>query len=134
IDAFQHWIYTHPDHTREERTAQWNDLERRFGSDVSWDGLEKYRDTGWQRQLHLFEVPFYYIEYGIAQLGALQLWQIARQDEAKAIEQYRAALTLGGSRPLPELFEAAGLRFDFSPATMKSLMDDVASELKRLPV
>jgi oligoendopeptidase F len=134
IDAFQHWIYTNPTHSREERAAQWNDLERRFGSEVSWEGLEKYRDTGWQRQLHLFEVPFYYIEYGIAQLGALQLWQIARRDEAKAIEHYRAALTLGGSRPLPDLFNAAGLRFDFSPATMKSLMDDVAGELQRLPV
>jgi len=133
IDAFQHWIYTNPGHTREERTACWRDLERRFGPVISWDGLEHFRDAGWQRQLHLFEVPFYYIEYGIAQLGALQLWQIARRDEGEALTKYREALALGGSRPLPALFETAGLRFDFGPDTMRSLMDDVAAELQRLP-
>ncbi len=74
IDAFQHWLYTHPNHTREERTQYWLELDDRFGAAVSWDGLEPYRAQSWQRQLHLFSVPFYYIEYGIAQLGALQLW------------------------------------------------------------
>jgi oligoendopeptidase F len=87
----------------------------------------------WQRQLHLFGLPFYYIEYGIAQLGALQLWLASRASEAGAIAAYKKALTLGGSRPLPELFAAAGLRFDFGPKTVQELMDAVGAELDRLP-
>ncbi|MEM7228070.1 MAG: M3 family oligoendopeptidase [Planctomycetota bacterium] len=134
IDAFQHWIYTHPDHTREERTAHWLELESTFGPAVDWTGLEDFRASMWQKQLHLFEVPFYYIEYGIAQLGALQLWQIGRRDESQAIGKYREALTLGGSQPLPDLFNACGIKLAFDSDTMGSLMDDVASELERLPV
>jgi len=134
IDAFQHWLYTHPDHSREERAAHWLDLDDRFGPAVSWDGLEQYRPVAWQRQLHLFEVPFYYIEYGIAMLGALQLWLQSREEEKKAIAHYRTALSLGGSRPLPELFAAAELDFDFGPETMKRLMDMIAAELERLPL
>ncbi|MHC4976317.1 MAG: M3 family oligoendopeptidase [Planctomycetota bacterium] len=134
IDAFQHWIYTHPTHTREERTEHWVSLLERFGHDVSWEGLEAIRDTMWQRQGHLFGVPFYYIEYGIAQLGALQLWKISLErglDEALSL--YKRALSLGGSRPLPELFEAAGVRFDFSESTMGELMTLLDSELRGLP-
>jgi oligoendopeptidase F len=133
IDAFQHWIYSHPQHSRAERTAYWLQLDRRFGPAVDWTGLEKYRESFWQRQLHLFSVPFYYIEYGIAQLGALQLWAQARRNEKKALENYKKALKLGGSRPLPELFGAAELKFNFGPGTMRSLMDEVASELRALP-
>ena len=133
IDAFQHWIYTHPQHTRQERAAQWLELDRRFGSAVDWTGLEPYRETFWQRQLHPFTVPMYYIEYGIAQLGALQLWLQFRRDRSKAIENYRRALSLGGSRPLPELFGAAELKFDFGPQTVKSLMSEVRAELASLP-
>ena len=133
IDAFQHWIYTHPAHTREERTARWLELDDRFGPAVSWADLEPYRAVGWQRQLHLFEVPFYYIEYGIAQLGALQLWLRSRRDEGDALDHYRRALALGGSRPLPELFAAAGLDFDFGPSTVSRLMDEVQGELEKLP-
>ena len=134
IDAFQHWLYTHPDHSREERAAHWLELDERFGPAVSWDGLEQYRPVAWQRQLHLFEVPFYYIEYGIAMLGALQLWLQSKKDEKSAIAHYRKALSMGGSRPLPELFAAAELDFDFGPETMKKLMDMIAAELESLPL
>ena len=134
IDAFQHWLYTHPNHDREERRAYWLELDERFGAAVSWAGLEAYRATTWQRQLHLFEVPFYYIEYGIAQLGALQLWLRSREDEQDAIARYTKALALGGSRPLPELFAAAGLTFEFDVETVRRLMDAVQEELQRLPM
>jgi oligoendopeptidase F len=134
IDAFQHWIYTHPNHTRKERIAQWLELDRRFGPAVDWAGFEPYRETMWQRQLHLFSVPLYYIEYGIAQLGSLQLWLQFRRDQKKAIRNYKSALALGGSRPLPELFAAAELKFQFGPETMQSLMDEVQRELKTLPL
>ncbi|HBZ96531.1 MAG TPA: M3 family oligoendopeptidase [Phycisphaerales bacterium] len=133
IDAFQHWIYTHPDHTSEQRDIYWLELDGLYGADVSWEGFETQRAKAWHRQLHLFRVPFYYIEYGIAQLGALQLWMQYRQDRGQAIENYRRAMTLGGSRPLPELFEAADLTFDFGPDTMKRLMDEVQGELATLP-
>ena len=133
IDAFQHWIYTHPDHTSEQRDIYWLELDGLYGADVSWEGFEAQRAKAWHRQLHLFRVPFYYIEYGIAQLGALQLWMQYRQDRGQAIENYRRAMTLGGSRPLPELFEAADLTFDFGPDTMKRLMDEVQGELATLP-
>jgi oligoendopeptidase F len=133
IDAFQHWIYEHPGHDRDERTAQWRQLRERFGPDVSWEGLEHYLDISWQRQGHLYGVPFYYIEYGIAQLGALQLWLISRDDPARALASYKRALSLGGSRPLPELFAAAELQFDFGPTTMRRLVDEVQDELSRLP-
>ncbi len=133
IDAFQHWIYTHPHHGRDDRTACWIELDRRFGPAVSWDGLEEYRQMSWQRQGHLFGVPFYYIEYGIAQLGALQLWLQFKRDRSKAIDNYKQALSLGGSRPLPELFEAAQLDFNFGPETMARLMAEVQGELNSLP-
>ncbi len=129
IDAFQHWIYTNPGHTRAQRTEAWRALMKRFGNDVSWDGCEEARDAQWQRQLHLFGMPFYYIEYGIAETGAIQMWMNARRDAAKALENYRRGLALGGSRPLPELFATAGLRFELSSALMKELATEVDREL-----
>ncbi len=134
IDAFQHWIYTNPEHTHDERAAYWLQLSDRFGSAVSWDGLAKYHEVSWQRQGHLYGVPFYYIEYGIAQLGALQMWLQYKKDPAKAIANYKNALALGGSRPLPELFAAAELDFSFGPPTMRRLMDEVQNELDTLPI
>lgn len=134
IDAFQHWVYTNPSHTRQERAAFWRSLTDRFGPAVSYSGLEKYRDVGWQRQLHLFGVPFYYIEYGIAQLGALQLYVNYKKDPKSAVESYKKGLALGGSRPLPELFTAAGLTFDFGPATVQTLIDEVEHDLVALPL
>ena len=134
IDAFQHWIYTNPTHTRAERTSQWIALHKRFGPDVSYEGFQPVLDALWQRQLHLFGVPFYYIEYGIAQLGSLQLWAQARRDPKAGARELQEALALGGSRPLPELFAAAGLNFDFGPETMRSLMAEVSKELDSLPM
>lgn len=132
VDAFQHWIYLHPRHSRKERTHAWLELTQRFGGIEDWSGYEFSRETLWHKQLHIFEVPFYYIEYGIAQLGALQIWQNAQRDLKRTIEQYRQGLSLGGSRPLPELFKAAGIRFDFSEATIRPLIESVRVEYERL--
>jgi len=132
VDAFQHWIYTHPGHTRAERTAAWLALMDRFGGVVDWTDYEEARARLWHRQLHIFIRPFYYIEYGIAQLGALQVWANSRRDKVGALKSYKAALELGGSRPLPELFAAAGCRFEFSQDTMRPLVGLVRSELSKL--
>jgi oligoendopeptidase F len=133
IDKFQHWIYENPAHTVEQRTAKWMEILQEFTSpEIDFSGLDAYRQFSWQRQLHLFEVPFYYIEYGIAQLGAIGLWQQYKQNPAKAVDNYLAALSLGGTRTLPELFEAAGLRFDFSPGHISGLMQFVKQELDAL--
>lgn len=133
IDLFQHWIYTHPGHSRAQRTTYWLELMHRFGSDLDWSGYEEARAAQWQRQLHLFHAPFYYIEYGIAQLGALQLWMKSRQDPRAALANYRAALKLGGTRSLPELFATAGIRFDFTEQTLGPLMQAVGEEMASLP-
>jgi oligoendopeptidase F len=133
IDLFQHWIYAHPGHTRQQRTDHWIGLLERFGAGVDWSGLDQPRGALWQRQLHLFHQPFYYIEYGIAQLGALQLWLKATQDPRRALASYRSALTLGGTRTLPELFAAAGIRFDFSAQTLGPLLAAVEETLDALP-
>jgi oligoendopeptidase F len=134
IDAYQQWLYTNPGHTREQRTAHWRTLMQRFGRAVSWDGLERHRDAMWRRQGHLFGSPFYYIEYGIAQLGALQMWLMAREQGLDAaLTAYTRALSLGGSKPLPELFAAAGLAFDFSPPVVERLMAAVEAELASIP-
>jgi len=133
IDAFQHWLYTHPGHTRSQRTSEWLRLLERFSSKLDWSGYEHVRQTSWQKQLHLFHVPFYYVEYGIAQLGALQLWVKSLEDTHRAIANYRAALRLGGTRSLPELFSAAGIVFDFSERTLRPLMETIGEELSALP-
>jgi oligoendopeptidase F len=129
IDAFQHWLYTHQGHTRDERRRAWLDISRRFAPEVDFTGYEEIEAYGWHRQLHIFQVPFYYIEYGIAQVGALQVWLRARRDGAGAIRRYREALALGGTRTLPELFAAAGANFDFTADTLRPLMDEIASVL-----
>jgi len=134
IDAFQHWVYANPGHTRPQRTETWLDLMARYSHAVDWTGLEEPLAAMWQRQLHLFSHPFYYIEYGIAQLGALQLWLISvEQGEKAAIENYIRAMRLGASKPLPKLFEAAGLKFDFGEDTVKRLVDRVEREMEKLP-
>jgi len=134
VDAFQHWVYTHPNHTRTDRAGAWVALLQRFGGDVDWTGYEPARAYLWHRQLHIFTHPFYYIEYGIAQLGALQVWANARRDRPGALRNYKAALALGGSRPLPELFAAAGCAFDFSRKTIAPLVRLLLDELTSLPV
>jgi len=133
IDKFQHWIYEHPQHTVEERTEAWINILNEFSTNtVDFSGLEQYRKTGWQRQLHLFEVPFYYIEYGIAQLGAIGLWMQYKKDPEQALNNYINALSLGGTKTLPALFEAAGLKFDLSPEHIKTLMEFVKEEMDKL--
>lgn len=133
IDKFQHWVYENPNHTEEERINQWLQILEEFSSPViDFSGLDKYRLYAWQRQLHLYEVPFYYIEYGIAQLGAIGLWQQYKQDPDKAINNYIAALDLGGTRTLPELFKTAGLEFNFEPEYISGLMKFVKQELDKI--
>ncbi|MCL4787111.1 MAG: M3 family oligoendopeptidase [Verrucomicrobia bacterium] len=134
VDAFQHWIYTHPGHTGAERSAAWVALMDRFGGDVDWSGYEEARAHLWHRQLHIFIHPFYYIEYGIAQLGALQVWANSKRNPSKALADYKKALALGGSRPLPELFTVAGCRFEFDAKTIKPLILVVREALAKLPV
>ena len=133
IDKFQHWIYENPNHTNEERANTWLNILEEFSSPVlDFSGLEEYRRFGWQRQLHLFEVPFYYIEYGIAQLGAIGLWQQYQQNPETAVHNYIAALQLGGTKTLPELFKVAGLKFDLSPNHISGLMNFVKKEMDNL--
>jgi oligoendopeptidase F len=133
IDKFQHWIYENPNHNVEERTKKWMEILNEFSSGVvDWSGLEQYRQNGWQRQLHLFEVPFYYIEYGIAQLGAVGLWMQYKKDKNAALDHYIYALSLGGTKTLPELFKAADLEFNFSGQYMKTLMGFLRNELEIL--
>ncbi len=130
IDKFQHWVYENPTHTNEQRTAKWNEILKEFQDNViDYSGLENYRSNTWQRQLHLFEVPFYYIEYGIAQLGAIGMWMQYKQNPQQALDNYCNALALGGTKTLPKLFETAGLKFDFSPEKIKVLMEFVKDEM-----
>jgi len=132
VDAFQHWIYSHPGHARAERQRAWLELMDRFAGDMDWSGHESVRAHLWHRQLHIFLHPFYYVEYGIAQLGALQVWRNSKKDKGRALQDYHRGLALGGSRPLPELFAAAGCRFDFSRQTVQPLVQLVQSELANL--
>jgi len=133
IDKFQHWVYEHPTHTIEERKEKWMEILNEFSTNsIDFTGLEQYRTIAWQRQLHLFEVPFYYIEYGIAQLGAIGLWMQYKQDKQKAIGNYINALSLGGTKTLPELYAAAGLKLDLSPNHIKTLMEFVKDEMEKL--
>ena len=133
IDKFQHWVYENPIHDEKQRTANWFRIYNEFNSKtINWSGLDIYQKNIWQRQLHLFEVPFYYIEYGIAQLGAIGLWMQFKKNKEIALDHYIQALSLGGTKTLPELYEAAGLKFDFSGAYIKELMDFVEGEMKML--
>ena len=133
IDKFQHWIYENPNHTIEERTDKWMAILEEFSTNsIDITGLEEFRKIGWQRQLHLFEVPFYYIEYGIAQLGAIGMWMQYKKNPEQALNNYINALSLGGTKTLPDLYAAAGLKFDFSPEYIKTLMEFVNEEMENL--
>ena len=133
IDKFQHWVYENPSHTIEERKENWLRILNEFAtSAIDYSGLEAFRSYNWQRQLHLFEVPFYYIEYGIAQLGAIGMWKQYRDNPEKALENYMKGLSLGGTKTLPELYAAAGIDFDFSPEKISELMIFVKNELEKL--
>lgn len=133
IDKFQHWVYEHPAHTVEERTQTWTSILNEFSTgSIDYTGLDEFRAIGWQRQLHLFEVPFYYIEYGIAQLGAIGMWMQYQQNPNAAIENYMNSLALGGTKTLPELYQTAGIEFNFSPNYVKNLMDFTNAQLEKL--
>lgn len=133
IDKFQHWVYEHPQHTTEERSEAWLSILNEFSTGViDVSGLEEYRKYSWQRQLHLYEVPFYYIEYGIAQLGAIGMWKQFHEKPEAALDNYITALSLGGTRTLGELYEAAGIRFDLSPEYIASLMQFVEAEYRKI--
>lgn len=131
-DAFQHWVYTHPAHTREERANAWLQLHARFSPVVDWTGYDEQRSYSWHPILHFFQVPFYFVEYAIAQIGALQVWLRSKKNYREAVERYWSALALGGSRPLPELFAAAGAQFRFDYEALEPLMDVLGEELERL--
>jgi oligoendopeptidase F len=133
IDKFQHWVYEHPKHTIEERTSTWMSILKEFStSTIDFTGLDMFREIAWQRQLHLFEVPFYYIEYGIAQLGAIGMWMQFQQSPQNALENYMNALALGGTRTLPELYQTAGIEFNFTPDYVKKLMEFTNQQLEKL--
>ncbi|WP_243646934.1 M3 family oligoendopeptidase [Scopulibacillus darangshiensis] len=133
IDQFQHWLYEHPEHTATERSQKYKELTERFDSSFTdWSGYEDWMANHWQAVLHIFEVPFYYIEYVIAQLGAVQMYKQYKENPEQAVENYKKALSLGSTKSLTEVYEAAGIRFDFSGDTIKELMAFVAQELDEL--
>ncbi len=133
IDAFQHWIYENPTHTREERTKKWNEIHSRFSSThIDWSDLQINKSNIWQKQLHLFEVPFYYIEYGMAQLGAIAVWKNFKENKQNGLESYMQALSLGYTESIGKIYETAQVKFDFSKEYIHSLMAFVQSELDNL--
>ena len=133
ISQFQHWLYTNPGHTQEERNQAWLRIHRTFGSKlVNWSGYEQYESHSWLKQLHLFEVPFYYIEYAMAQMGAIGIWKNYRKQPEKALEQYIDALKLGYTKTIPEIYETAGIRFDLSEDHLKALATFLREELANL--
>ena len=133
IDKFQHWIYTNPNHTTEERKVEWLKIFYEFSPAVlDYSGLSEYAANLWQSQLHLYEVPFYYIEYAIAQLAAVAMWKQYKENGKQAIDNYMAALQLGYSKTLPELYEAAGIKFDFSQAYIHELVSFLKNEYEKL--
>lgn len=135
IDKFQHWLYTRPGHTNEERTAEWLKIMDEFSThQTDWSGFEDYRSVFWQKQLHLYEVPFYYIEYGIAQLGAIAMWRQYRGNKQQALENYKKALAQGYTKTLPQLYETAGIQFNFSPAYVAELGQFVKERLNEMGV
>ncbi len=136
VDSFQQWVYENPQAGADPAAcdAKWGELWERFIPGVDYSGLEEVRNTGWQRKLHIHQIPFYYVEYGLAQLGAVQIFGNARRDQKKAVADYRKALALGGMVTLPELFQTAGAKFAFDAATLKKavdLMEEVVAELEK---
>ncbi|HEY8928626.1 MAG TPA: M3 family oligoendopeptidase [Mucilaginibacter sp.] len=133
VDQFQHWIYTNPNHTDAERTEAWVRIYESFGAGfVAWGGYEESEKNLWQKQLHIFEVPFYYIEYGMAQLGAIAVWKNYKENPEKGLQQYLEALKLGYTKTIKEIYETAGIRFDFSAGYVKQLAEFVKEEMEKL--
>ena len=133
IDKFQHWIYLNPAHTFSERSNMWKQLITEFSSTViDWTGYEDVKERMWQNQLHLFEVPFYYIEYGMAQLGAIAVWRNYKENPEKALDAYEAALRLGYTKSIPDIYKTAGIEFNFSKEYVLELANFVKQELKKI--
>jgi oligoendopeptidase F len=133
IDRFQHWLYENPTHSLEARKENWNRIFDEFADTVTdWSGLKDAKDYLWQKQLHLYEVPFYYIEYGMAQLGAVAVWRNFRENSAKGLQGYQNALKLGYMKSIPEIYKAANIKFDFSRSYIRELMDFVRRELNKI--
>jgi oligoendopeptidase F len=133
IDKFQHWVYENPDHSAEDRKVNWIRIVNEFSDTVTdWSGLDEIKENMWQKQLHLYEVPFYYIEYGMAQLGAIAVWRNFRKDNQQGLQGYMNALRLGYMASIPQIYNAAGIRFDFSSAYIRELMDFVKDEIKKI--
>jgi oligoendopeptidase F len=133
VDKFQHWIYTHPGHTAEERNTAWLGIQESFSTkSVDWSGFEFAQKSAWQKQLHIYEVPFYYIEYGMAQLGAIAIWRNYKKNPQKAVQQYIDALSLGYTKSIPEIYKTAGIEFNFSRAYVRELVAFVNEELAAL--
>ena len=135
VDAFQHWAYENPEEGADPAACdvKWMELEKHFRPYIDWSGFEDVMMTGWQRKDHIHQVPFYYVEYGLALLGSVQVWRNSIQDQGKAVAQYRAALALGGTAPLPELFETAGAKFAFDAKTLGeavALMEGKINEME----
>ena len=131
VDAFQHWMYTHPNHTVEQRTIEFKRLQAEYSTgNVDWTGYEHYLETAWHKQLHIYEVPFYYIEYAMAQLGAIAVFRNYRENPELAIIKYKEALSLGYQKPIKDIYETAGVKFDFSKKYIHELAAFVEEELK----
>jgi oligoendopeptidase F len=129
IDQFQHWVYTCQGCTADQREEKWLELQGRLNEGVDWSGLEEFQRTSWQRVGHLYWAPFYFIEYAIAQIGALQVWLNSKRNVEGALAKYRHALSLGGSKSLPELFQAAGGKFGMGADTLRPLINALEEEL-----
>ena len=133
VDEFQHFLYENPEHTVEERYNAWLEISDKTGSNIiDYSGLEEFKKNQWQKQLHIFEVPFYYIEYGIAQLGAIAVWKNFKENKAKALSNFKKALEMGYTAPISHVYKVAGIKFDFSKEYIKELMDFVVNELNNL--
>jgi oligoendopeptidase F len=133
VDQFQHWIYTNPDHTDEQRRQAWIEIYEPFGAGFAdWSEHPDAEANLWQKQLHIFEVPFYYIEYGMAQLGAIAVWKNYKENPEKGLQQYLDALKLGYTKTIKEIYETAGIKFDFSAHYVKELAEFVKGEMEKL--
>lgn len=134
VDAFQHWVYENPTEGKDpdKCDAKWAELERRFRPFIEWEGYEEEMMTGWQRKDHIHQIPFYYVEYGLAQLGSVQIWKNSMENQQNAVSAYRKALALGGTATLPQLFETAGARFAFDAKTLQDAVDLMESTISSL--
>ena len=134
IDKFQHWLYTNPQHTAAERKAEWTKINQQFAGNVTdYAGQEEFFGNSWQRQLHLFQVPFYYIEYGMAQLGAIAMWRNFKKDPATGLHNYMEALKLGYTRSIGDIYQQGGIRFDFSQTYIHELAGFVKNQMEQIP-